>query len=49
MISLMVVAWGIIWLGNDLKWWAIDFPLVPAVIIIIGLSMLVNQILAIFY
>ncbi|MFA5931322.1 MAG: hypothetical protein WC821_03340 [archaeon] len=49
MISLMVVAWGIIWLGNDLKWWDINFPLIPVIVVIIGLSMLVNQILAIFY
>lgn len=48
LISIMVVAWGVIWLGNDLKWWTIDFPLIPAVIIIIGLSMVINQLLAVF-
>jgi len=49
MISLMVLAWGVIWLGNDLKWWDINFPLIPVIVVIIGLSMLINQILAVFY
>jgi len=49
MISLMVLAWGVIWLGNDLKWWDITFPLIPVIVVIIGLSMLINQILAVFY
>jgi hypothetical protein len=49
MISLMVLVWGIIWLGNDLKWWDITFPLIPIIIVVIGLSMLINQIIALFY
>ncbi|MFA5125478.1 MAG: hypothetical protein WC462_00560 [archaeon] len=49
MISLMVLAWGVIWLGNDLKLWDINFPLIPVIVVIIGLSMLINQILAVFY
>ena len=49
MISLMVVAWGVIWLGNDLNWWNITFPLIPVLIVVIGVSMLINQILAVFY
>lgn len=49
MICLLLLSWGIVWLGNDLNWWNITFPIVPILLIIFALSLIVNQILSMFY
>ena len=49
MICLLLLSWGVVWLGNDLGWWQMPFPIVPILIIIIALSMIVNQILSYIY
>lgn len=42
-IGLFILAWGVIWFGNDLKWWAIDFPIWPAIIIAGGLMIILSE------
>lgn len=49
MIALLLLSWGVVWLGNDLGWWQMSFPIIPIVMIIIAISMIVNQILSLFY
>ncbi|MGI6589971.1 MAG: hypothetical protein ACOX1V_04915 [Candidatus Iainarchaeum sp.] len=49
MISLLILSWGVVWLGNDLGWWQMTFPIIPIVLIILGLSLLVNQLLSVIY
>jgi len=49
MVSLLILSWGIVWLGNDLDWWQMAFPIIPILLIILGLSLLVNQLLSIIY
>jgi|GEM_PF-6590912 len=49
MIAMLLSAWGIVWLGNDLGWWNTPFPIIPIILIVIGLSMIINQILSVFY
>jgi hypothetical protein len=43
LFGLFVLILGVIWLGNELTWWEITFPLIPAIIILIGLSILYNE------
>lgn len=49
MIAMLILSWGIVWLGNDLGWWQMAFPIIPILLIIMGLSLMVNQLLSIFY
>lgn len=44
LIGIFVIAWGIIWLGNDLGWWQMPFPFWPIVIILFGLAILLGEI-----
>lgn len=43
-LAAFILAWGIVWLGNDLNWWKIDFPFWPVVAIMIGLAILLGEI-----
>ena len=38
--SLLVLAWGVVWLGNDLGWWEFSFPFWPVLVVLIGLGAL---------
>jgi hypothetical protein len=42
-LSLFILAWGIVWMGNDLGWWHISFPFWPVVVILIGLVILISE------
>lgn len=42
-LGLTVTAFGVTWLGNELNWWAINFPIWPIVIIIIGAILTMSQ------
>ena len=37
--GLIVLALGLIWMGNEAGWWAIDLPFWPLVVVVIGLFM----------
>ncbi len=43
LLALFILAWGIVWLGNDLGWWRIHFPFWPVIVIIIGLAILLHE------
>jgi hypothetical protein len=43
LLALFIISWGIVWLGNDLKWWTFVFPFWPVVIILIGLGILIHE------
>lgn len=42
-IALFVLSWGIVWLGNDLGVWKIDFPFWPVIIILTGITLLLYE------
>lgn len=42
-LAIFILAWGMVWLGNDLGWWRIDFPFWPVVAIMIGLAILLHE------
>ena len=42
-LALFILSWGIIWLGNDIGWWQLQFPFWPVVVIIIGLGILLSE------
>jgi hypothetical protein len=42
-IAIFIIAWGVIWLGNDMGWWDMPFPFWPIVIILIGLAILLGE------
>jgi uncharacterized membrane protein YcjF (UPF0283 family) len=42
-IGLFILAWGVVWLGNDLAWWSIPFPFWPIIIILIGIAVLLDE------
>ncbi len=41
---LFVLIWGIIWLGNEMTWWAMNFPFWPVLVIVIALGFLFKAI-----
>ena len=43
-LGIFIFAWGLIWMGNDLKWWSINFPFWPVIVVIIGLVILLTEI-----
>jgi hypothetical protein len=47
-IALFIIAWGVVWLGNDMKWWDIPFPIWPVALILLGLAILFGQIRKLF-
>jgi hypothetical protein len=47
-LALFILAWGMVWLGNDLGWWKIDFPFWPVVAIMIGLAILLSELRKVF-
>jgi len=48
-LAAFILAWGTVWLGNDLGWWKIDFPFWPVVAIMIGLAILLAEIRKFFH
>ncbi len=44
LIGLLVLGWGVTWLGNELGWWIMPFPFWPIIIILIGLAILLSTI-----
>ena len=47
-LAIFILAWGTVWLGNDLGWWKIDFPFWPVVAIMIGLAILLQELRKMF-
>ncbi|HWQ65586.1 MAG TPA: hypothetical protein VN372_01830 [Methanospirillum sp.] len=43
-LSIFILSWGIVWLGNDLGWWEFQFPFWPVIMIIIGLVILLREV-----
>jgi hypothetical protein len=43
LLAILIMAWGIIWLGNDSGWWSIKFPFWPVLAILIALGILLNE------
>jgi hypothetical protein len=43
LLALFILAWGIVWLGNDCGWWKFVFPFWPVVIILVGLGILIHE------
>lgn len=43
LLALFIIAWGVIWLGNDMGWWRLVFPFWPVVAILIGLGILFHE------
>ncbi len=41
--GLLILAWGVTWLGNDLGWWEFNFPFWPALIILVAFGVLLSQ------
>ena len=37
LLGFLVLAFGLVWLGNELKWWNLAFPLWPVVIMLFGI------------
>jgi uncharacterized membrane protein len=44
LIGLLVLFWGLTWLGNEMGWWEITFPFWPIVFVLIGLAIIINTI-----
>lgn len=42
-LGLLILAWGAVWLGNDLGWWNVEFPFWPVVIILIALAIIFGE------
>lgn len=42
LFGLFLLSWGIIWLGNDLGYWEIPFPVWPVLIILVSIGMLLS-------
>ena len=36
LLAVFILAWGIVWLGNDSGWWNVKFPFWPVIVILIG-------------
>ena len=43
LLAVFILAWGTVWLGNDLGWWNVQFPFWPVVAIVIGLAILLKE------
>jgi len=48
MVGLFILTWGIVWLGNDLGWWAIPFPLWPVILILISVAIFLSIVKKVF-
>ncbi|PWR71931.1 hypothetical protein [Methanospirillum lacunae] len=44
LLALLILAWGIVWLGNDSGWWNIKFPFWPVLAILIALGILLHEV-----
>ena len=42
--GLIVLALGLLWMGNEAGWWAINLPFWPLVVVIIGIFILFGSI-----
>jgi hypothetical protein len=43
-IGLLIISWGVVWLGNELGFWELSFPFWPIIVILIGLAILLGTI-----
>ncbi len=46
--ALFLLAWGVTWLGTELGMWSLEFPFVPAAIILIALAILFSELKKLF-
>jgi hypothetical protein len=44
LLGLIVLLAGIGWLGNEMKWWNVNIPFWPVVVIIIGAAIFLGGI-----
>lgn len=44
LLAVLILAWGTVWLGNDLGYWNIKFPFWPVIVILIGLAILLHEV-----
>ena len=44
LLAILILAWGIVWLGNDSGWWNISFPFWPILVILIALGILLHEV-----
>lgn len=42
-MGLLLIGAGTIWLGNSLAWFSLHIPFWPAILILIGLSIVINS------
>jgi hypothetical protein len=42
--GMLIVAWGIIEIGNNLGYWKLTLPLFPAIAVAFGLSIVLSEI-----
>jgi hypothetical protein len=47
--GLIVLALGLLWMGNEAGWWAINLPFWPLVVVIIGVFILFGSIKGLMY
>ncbi len=41
--GLLVLLWGIVWLGNDMKWWSLNVPWLPVLAILFGVWLVTRR------
>ncbi|HOJ96018.1 MAG TPA: hypothetical protein PK024_04165 [Methanospirillum sp.] len=42
-IGIFILCWGVVWLGNDMGWWAFSFPFWPVIVILTGVMILLYE------
>ena len=40
LIGLFVLAWGVVWMGNEMGWWQYNFPFWPIIVILVAIAIL---------
>lgn len=43
-LGIFIISWGIVWLGNDMGLWNLDFPFWPVIIILAGVVIILHEI-----
>ena len=41
-VGLLILVIGLGWLGNELKWWAVNVPWLPLIVALVGVAMVVT-------
>jgi len=44
-IAIFLICWGLVWFGNDLGWWSINFPFWPFIVILVGLAIIIHELI----